>query len=323
MENPYAHAAAPAAATPELQQLADYELAIGENAGYYIPRFEEFDKGGSKLGWHWPAFFITTPWFIYRKMWGWGLGNIAYFWGMLTFVAPIALALAAGTAGKGKGNGSGAMAMVGIILAILIAVPWFVLPIYANALYWRHINKVIRNVPSSFQQQPDKRATRIRRNGGTGAGVMIGVLIGGGFLLLAFVGILAAIAIPAYQDYTIRAQVSEGLTLAAAPKAAVAEYFAEKGEWPLDAEAAGLQAISGKYVESLHVANGSIVITYGGLAHRSVANERLILTPGLTAEKEIVWICGEHAVPPDVDSVGPGPRGSDVPNKYLPMSCRS
>ena len=158
---------------------------------------------------------------------------------MLTFVAPIAIGIAAGAAGTE--NAAGAMVTVGIVLGVLIAAPWFILPMYANSLYWRHINKVIRNVPASFAQQPDKRSARITRNGGTGAGAMIGVLVGGVFIFIAILGILAAIAIPAYQDYTIRGQVMEGLNLASGPKAAVAEYYAQHEEWPADAEAAGLR----------------------------------------------------------------------------------
>src|SRR4051794_5769029 len=128
MQNPYAHSQGPAPATPEDQLLADYELAVGKNAEYYVPKFEEFDKGGSQLGWHWPAFFITTPWFLYRKMWGWGLGNVAYFWVMLTFVAPVAMGIAAGAAGRG--NATSAIMTVGVVMAVIIAIPWFVLPMY-------------------------------------------------------------------------------------------------------------------------------------------------------------------------------------------------
>ena len=60
MENPYARTAAPAAATPEQQKLTDYELAIGRNVGYYLPKFESYDAGGSTVSWHWPAFFVTS-----------------------------------------------------------------------------------------------------------------------------------------------------------------------------------------------------------------------------------------------------------------------
>ncbi len=53
-------------------------------------------------------------------------------------------------------------------------------------------------------------------------------------IVVAIIGILAAIAIPAYQDYLIRSQVSEGLTMASAAKASVSEYYAEQGSWPAD-----------------------------------------------------------------------------------------
>jgi prepilin-type N-terminal cleavage/methylation domain-containing protein len=80
-------------------------------------------------------------------------------------------------------------------------------------------------------------------------------------IVVAIIGILAAIAIPAYQDYVIRSQVSEGLAMASAAKVSVAEYYANKGGWPLDNSAAGLGAastIQGKYVSSIGVDTGGI-----------------------------------------------------------------
>ena len=88
-------------------------------------------------------------------------------------------------------------------------------------------------------------------------------------IVVAIIGILAAIAIPAYQDYTIRAQVSEGLSLASDIKAGVAEYMAQTGNWPADLVEAGLGSAavmtdkSGRYVESLDVTDGTITIVYG------------------------------------------------------------
>ena len=92
-------------------------------------------------------------------------------------------------------------------------------------------------------------------------------------IVVAIIGILAAIAILAYQDYTIRAQVTEGLNLASAVKAGVSESFANTGAWPADLTAAGGDAKvppSGKYVVSVTVTNGTITITYGGQANAAL-----------------------------------------------------
>src|SRR2546421_650669 len=94
-------------------------------------------------------------------------------------------------------------------------------------------------------------------------------------IVVAIIGILAAIAIPAYQDYTIRSQVTEGLNLASSVKASVAEYYANNGTWPVGlvgaAPALGYTADpSGKYVADITVATGTITITYGNQANANL-----------------------------------------------------
>ncbi|HFC1834566.1 TPA: pilin, partial [Neisseria gonorrhoeae] len=83
-------------------------------------------------------------------------------------------------------------------------------------------------------------------------------------IVIAIVGILAAVALPAYQDYTARAQVSEAILLAEGQKSAVTEYYLNNGEWPKDNTSAGVAnptEIKGKYVQSVTVANGVVTAT--------------------------------------------------------------
>ncbi len=131
-------------------------------------------------------------------------------------------------------------------------------------------------------------------------------------IVVAIIGILAAIAIPAYQDYTIRAQVSEGLNLSGGAKAAVTEYFQDRGTMPSDNATAGLAAaaqIQGKYVLSVTVSAGEIEVIYGNSAHATIATHAIQLTPDTSAAGSVQWICASAT--------------NDVANKHLPASCRS
>lgn len=101
-------------------------------------------------------------------------------------------------------------------------------------------------------------------------------------IVVAIIGILAAIAVPAYQDYTIRAQVSEGINLMAGAKNGVADFWADRGTYPVDNAAAGVPAsasITGSYVSSVAVANGVITATYGKNVNSKVMNGTCSMTP--------------------------------------------
>src|ERR1700687_3482674 len=87
-------------------------------------------------------------------------------------------------------------------------------------------------------------------------------------IVVAIIGILAAIAIPAYQNYTIRAQVTEGLTLGDGWKTAIAEYYANTGNWPIQSNLTGTCVSVGKYESAVTVTTGGVIqITYGAQAN--------------------------------------------------------
>lgn len=147
-------------------------------------------------------------------------------------------------------------------------------------------------------------------------------------IVVAIIGILAAIAIPAYQDYVIRAQVSEGLTLASSVKTSVAEYFADRGDWPADIGDLGItDAPSGKYVTGITVTNGTIDIEYGQDANTAIDGDHLSLKPLVSANLDVVWQCGDNV--PTASGVGEysGGASGNVPGnlvlgKYRPSNCR-
>jgi type IV pilus assembly protein PilA len=148
-------------------------------------------------------------------------------------------------------------------------------------------------------------------------------------IVVAIIGILAAIAIPAYQDYTVRAQVTEGLNLADAVKTGVAEFYANTGSWPTAMSEMGYSTDpSGKYATDLVVTNGSIQITYGGESNANIAGSTLILQPRLSQNGDVVWLCAQNVptgvtlVDPSSGAASPAATASTVADKYLPQSCR-
>ncbi len=128
-------------------------------------------------------------------------------------------------------------------------------------------------------------------------------------IVLAIIGILTAMAMPTYQNFLIRAQISEGLTLSAGAKSAVSEYYMDRGAWPADNDEAGLadkHDIIGKYTEHMSINDNVIETKFGYDAHTEIFNQKIELT-GVDNAGSISWACASAGV---------------IAPKHLPDACR-
>lgn len=272
------------------------DAAIGPtNRSYYRPKFDRFEAGQGSASWNWPAFFVTIFWMLYRRMYAYAL--------VVWLVLPVVFVIVAAIVGGISGNPETYVSTYYFLWAV---VGFIFIPMYANRLYYRHATKKIARAKAMYSSSEDQ-VREVYRTGGTGgAGLIVAVILVG----VGLIGVLAAIAIPAYQDYTIRAQVSEGLSLSAGAKAAVVEYVENNQAFPMGNREAGLMPaneINGNYVNSVRVDEGQVVVTYGNNAHTVIQGMTLYLIPDASDYPNIYWTC----------------YSQDIANKWLPAACRN
>jgi len=128
--------------------------------------------------------------------------------------------------------------------------------------------------------------------------------------VVAIIGILAAVAVPMYLDYTVRSQVAEGLNLSSGAKIAVTGYFQNHGAFPTNNAEAGIAAaasIQGKYVSSVTVADDVITVQFGNDVNTKIFGETITITADTTSPGSVRWVCASSGV---------------IQDKHLPAACR-
>lgn len=267
-----------------------YSAAIGsKNRDYYLQYFQRADVAGKPpVSWHWPAFFITLPWLLYRKMWAYAA---------LYFFIPLLVAIVIGVV-EALAPRLGQALTATYYIAVLIGPP-----MYANALYYNHCRKLInQTAPGQENTQAQLGALSVR--GGTS---VVGIIVGLIIPFIAVVGILAAIALPAYQDYVMRAKVMAGMVAADEAKLAVSEFYVRNHAMPDSLADAGVSSTTamtpGVREIGFKKESGALTITYSA---PQLAGSALILTPSADASQNLVWHC----------------IARDIRERWLPAACR-
>ncbi|WP_326527358.1 DUF2628 domain-containing protein [Dokdonella sp.] len=258
-----------------------YKAVLGpKNQAYYLQHFARFDAAG-KAGpsWNWAAATFTFIWFLYRRMWP---ATLAYI--VLANVLSAIFAVLFGEMGN--------------LLALIAQV---VLPgMFANALYHRHCNKRIAAAEAGNDLQG--QLTELSKNGGTSrsAAIAITALFG-----IAILGMLAAIAIPEYQDYTNRAKLAEAAKLGRQAVESVEAYRQQHQQLPVALAEAGFAAKLPPFVYGVEIDHQAIVVTIrqgGGFPDGG----SLTWTASVDAAGKAGWAC----------------TGRRIAETILPTECR-
>jgi|CXWL01.1.fsa_nt_gi type IV pilus assembly protein PilA len=145
-------------------------------------------------------------------------------------------------------------------------------------------------------------------------------------IVVAIIGILASIAIPSYQDYTVRAQVAESLVLTGELKARLLEHYRARGRWPSDNADGGMpspEQLLGNYVDRIDIANGAMHVRLGNRVNALVNGQVVTIRPLVVSGSPmspVSWSCG-HAPPPNgMEAIGED--RTSVSDRVLPSVCR-
>lgn len=151
-------------------------------------------------------------------------------------------------------------------------------------------------------------------------------------IVVAIIGILAAMAMSAYQTYVVRTQVAEGVNMAGSAKTPIADAYNMTGEPPADRVAAGMTPAptdtQGKFVSQVNVVNGRLDVMFGKDAHQDIFGQTLSMTPYLSGTGSVMWRCGTATMPAGTAPMaGPSTTAAHIAptidTRYLPAACRN
>lgn len=253
----------------ELNLLGVY---VGEKKqAYYLKRFQEFEKNGSASAtWHWPALFVTFWWLLYRKMWSFA---VVYF--VILIIV---------------------RSMPANFFSFVISIALLVGPaLFANAVYYHHCKKKVREAQ---QELSDDSAIveRLLVTGGVSRPVPIVAIV---LSLIFFLGVVFAVAIPAYQDYLLRGKATQAFQQANAVKMQVEEYFSQNQQMPVTLN---VSKPSIGVIDNLSVVDGKIEVQLSNELH----NKYFYLIPRVDSTR-LVWRC----------------ESDKTIQRYLPKECRN
>ena len=146
-------------------------------------------------------------------------------------------------------------------------------------------------------------------------------------IVVAIIGILASIAIPAYQDYTIRAQVVEAFSITSELKLSINDYYKDRGRFPSNNAEAGVPApnhLIGNYVKKVEVIDGAMHVELGNYVNAQLMGETITIRPIFVSESPtspISWVCGYRNPPEGMESAGED--RTSLKMRHMPASCRS
>ena len=290
-EGQVTHLESSPAAKAEASLSEMYAAYIGPGkAGYYVPIFERFDKGASIMSWNWPAALVTQLWMLYRGMFLWGFLLYPVLSFLVTLLAVLFLVRAFDYSGET------------LVFLLMYVVPIIVMGLFSNKIFHRHVRKKIDKSGRLGLSDQQRREWLIRKGANNFVFVFIMILVG-----VAVIGILAAIALPAYQDYTIRANVNDGFLRAGSVKSSYLEYMLANEQWPVSMADLGIPEVDashGAAVASVTIGNmHELRITYSS---SGIAGQTLLLVPSVEGDR-LVWNC----------------MADTLAYRYVPVECRN